>query len=212
MTASAPEITTGRLYLVTPQRFDPETLAEVIGRMLATGAVSCVRLDLGGAPEPEWIRASNHLQPVCHDHDVPLLVADHFRLVPALGLDGVHLSDTRVAFKTVRKELGADCIIGGTGGVQRHTGMTLAEAGADYVTLGPVRAAGALGDGAVAEDALFEWWAEVIETPVVAEGGVLPEDVARLLPVSDFFVPDRALWTSPDPVAALAAYAAALAE
>ncbi|HVL21762.1 MAG TPA: hypothetical protein VM422_12430 [Amaricoccus sp.] len=31
------------------------------------------------------------LRPVCHARDVPLVVADHFRLAPRLGLDGVHL-------------------------------------------------------------------------------------------------------------------------
>ena len=199
-----------RLYLVTPTVFEPEDLACTLAEMLSGGAVACLRLDLGAAPEEDWVRASNHLLPVCHAAEVPLLVTDHYRLVAALGLDGVHLSDTRTPVRSVRKMLGADRIVGAAGGVGRHAAITLAEAGVDYVALGPLHAEGTLGDGQVADDDLFAWWAEMIETPVVAEGGVTPDDVARLRDTADFFVPDRAIWETADPVAALSAYAAAL--
>ena len=64
-----------------------------------------------------------------------------------------------------------------------------------------------------AGDALFQWWAEVIETPVVAEGGVTPADAARLAPYADFVVPDLGMWSAPEGIeAALAPYAKALAE
>lgn len=204
------EVEPGRLYLVTPDRFDPEALAGLLAPMLAGGAVACVRLDCGQAPEETWVRAANYLMPACHAADVPLVVTDHYRLVGALGLDGVHLSDARASLREVRKALGADRIVGAFGGAERHRGMSLAEAGADYVSLGPVRAEGALGDGAVADDDLFDWWAEMIETPVVAEGGVRPEDLERLGESADFFVPDVGLWSDADPVGRLAAYAAAL--
>ena len=36
------------------------------------------------------------------------------------------------------KALGADRIVGAFGGASKHTGMSLAEAGADYVSLGPI--------------------------------------------------------------------------
>ena len=90
--------------------------------------------------------------------------------------------------------------------------MTLAEAGADYVSLGPVGDTGGLGDGSRAEDELFHWWAEMIETPVVAEGGVTPSDAARLAAYADFIVPDPAVWSAPPGIeTALAPYAEALA-
>jgi thiamine-phosphate pyrophosphorylase len=150
---------------------------------------------------------------VANAREVALVIADHHRLVVPLGLDGVHLGASRVPVREVRKVLGPDRIIGGFGGVSRHIGIALAEAGADYVALGPVGETGALGDGSRAEDALFQWWAEVIETPVVAEGGVTPDDAARLSPFADFVVPDPGVWTAPEGIeAALAPYAKALAE
>jgi thiamine-phosphate pyrophosphorylase len=89
--------------------------------------------------------------------------------------------------------------------------MTAAEAGADYIALGPIWRDQALGDGQVAEPELFAWWAEMIETPVVAEGGLTPERVAPLAAHLDFAAPCRSVWTHPDdPDAGVRAYMAAL--
>ncbi len=202
-----------RLYLVTPEDFEPEPFAALVDRALAAHGVACLRLDLGAAPEEQWRVAVNHLLPVAHAHDVALVIAEHHRMVAPLGLDGVHLATSRVPVREVRKALGPDRIIGGFGGVSRHIGIALAEAGADYVALGPVGKTGALGDGSQAQDELFQWWAEVIETPVVAEGSVTPADAARLAPFTDFVVPDPGVWSAPEGIeAALAPYAEALAE
>lgn len=202
-----------RLYLVTPQVFDPAGFAALVEQALVTRAIACLRLDLGDAPEADWRSAANHLMPVAHAHEVALVIAEHHRLVAPLGLDGVHLGSSRTPVREVRKALGPDRIVGAFAGTTRHVAMTLAEAGADYVALGPVRATGALGDGSLADDALFHWWAEMIETPCVAEGGVTVADARRLAPFTDFVVPDLAIWSAPEGIAAaLAPYAEALAE
>ncbi len=190
-----------RLYLVTPAAA-PDTLLEPGEAMLATGEVACLRIDLGDAPEEDWVRAANLLMPPAHAAEVPVVVARHVEFVRRLGLDGVHLA-AGSALAPVRKTLGRDAIIGADGGTTRHIAMSLAEAGADYVTLGPLTPE---------TDALFEWWAEMIETPSVAEGGVAPEDAARLRDIADFVVPDPSLlWQAHDPAAALMAFARALA-
>jgi thiamine-phosphate pyrophosphorylase len=207
--AEAPD----RLYLITPVDFDPEPFAALAARALAAHGVACLRLDLGAAPEEQWRVAANHLLPVAHAHDVALVIADHHRLVAPLGLDGVHLTASRTPIREVRKALGPDRIVGAFAGSSRHIAITLAEAGADYIALGPVGETGALGDGSRAGDDLFQWWSEMIETPVVAEGGVTPADAARLAPFADFVVPDVGVWTAPEGIeAALAPYAEALAE
>ena len=152
----------------------------------------------------------NHLLPVCHGSDVPLVVAEHWRLVEPLGLDGVHLAIGRTPVRDVRKALGADRIVGAFAGASRHKGLTLAEAGADYVAFGPAGETGLLGDEARAADDLFEWWSQMIEVPSVAEGGLAEADALRLSALADFLVPDRRLWDDRDPVARIAAFATTL--
>lgn len=186
-----------RLYLLLPPRFEPESIIAPLAEALAAVPVACVRFDLGPAPEEDWIRAANHLMEPCHEADVALVVTDHYRLVDALGLDGVHLATIRTPVRDIRKALGPDRIIGAWAGASRHQALVLAEAGVDYVSLGPVGDTGALGDDSRAEDELFEWWAQMIETPCVAEGGMTPEHTARLAPHADFVVPDPRIWEDP---------------
>jgi thiamine-phosphate pyrophosphorylase len=200
-----------RIYLVTPGRFDPGAFAALLGRALGATAVACVRLDLGAAPEAGWRTAADHLLPVCHAADVALVVAEHWRLVEPLGLDGVHLGSGRTPVRDVRRALGPDRIVGAFAGASRHRGMTLAEAGSDYVAFGPVGETGLLDDAPPARDDLFQWWSEMIETPSVAEGGLAEADARRLSSLADFVVPDRRLWDAPDPIARIAAVAAAAA-
>ena len=206
------EISDARLYLLLPPRFDPEEMRALLPRILAEVSVACVRLDLGPAPEEDWIRAANHLIEPCHAADVALVVTDHYRLAEALGLDGVHLANSRTPMREVRRALGNERIVGGWAGSSKHQGMVLAEAGADYVSLGPVGETGALGDDDRAEHELFTWWAEMIETPVIAEGGVTAEDAARLSPFTDYVVPSLAIWSDTEAlIPALQDYAKALA-
>jgi thiamine-phosphate pyrophosphorylase len=196
---------TPRLYLATPPRLDLVRLAVQLRAALDAAPVACVRLDAPGASEADLRAAADALRPICHAADVALVIAEHFRLVGPLGLDGAHVS-ARANLRDVRAAIGRDQILGVYCGTSRHAGLTAAEAGADYVAFGPVADAGGLGDGALAPLELFEWWSEIIETPVVAEGGIDPELAATLAPFADFIVPHQAIWEAEDIAAALKAF------
>jgi thiamine-phosphate pyrophosphorylase len=199
-----------RLYLVTPPVFDAG-LPDRVAALLDGFDVACLRLALGAASEDAVSRAADALRPVAHARDVPLVVADHFRLARRLGLDGVHLGDGARQVRAARAELGAGDIVGAFARASRHDGLTAAEAGADYVSFGPAGATG-LGDGSVAPPELFAWWSEMIEVPVVAEGGIDPGVAATLAGAVDFVALGDELWSAPEgEAAALAAIVARLA-
>ena len=145
-------------------------------------------------------RACDALRPVCHARDVPLVVADHYRLVERLGIDGVHLTDGARQVRAVRTALGPDAIVGAFARTSNHDGMTAAEIGADYVAFGPAGASG-LGDGSVAGLDLFAWWSETIEVPCVAEGALTPVLSAQLAPVADFVAVGAEIWAAEEPAA-----------
>ena len=131
-----------------------------------------------------------------------LVIENHVLLAERLGLDGVHLTDGGRGIRKLRDDLGADAIIGAFCGITRQDGITAAEAGADYVAFGPVGAT-PLGTGTAAPGDLFEWWSEMIEVPVVAEGALTPDLVARLAPVTDFFGIGEEIWREADAAAAI---------
>ncbi|CAN5805877.1 thiamine phosphate synthase [soil metagenome] len=196
-----------RLYLVTPLVLSAPFERELAG-LLDAFDIACLRLSLAGTAPDAIRRAAGPLRALCHARDVSMVIADHYRLAPELGLDGVHLLDGARSVRAARQHLGPEAIVGAFARASRHEGMTAAEIGADYVGFGPV-AASPLGGGAIAGPDLFAWWSQMIETPVIAEGGLTPELAATLAGSADFIALGDELWSHPDGArAALAAIVA----
>lgn len=191
-----------QITLITPPAFDAETFADRIGRVLDGVPIACLRLSLGTKDEDVLMRAADSAREAAHARDVAVVIDNHLILADRLGLDGVHLTDGARSVRKARKDLGADAIVGAFCGASRHEGMTAGEAGADYVALGPVGET-RLGDGSRAALETFEWWSEVIEVPVVAEGALTAELIARFGPVTDFFAVGEEIWGADDPLATL---------
>ena len=177
--------------------------------MLDSQEVACVRLALASRDEDRIARAADACREVTHARDIALVIDTHVMMVERLGLDGVHLIDGARTVRFARKELGDDAIIGSYCGTSRHDGISAGEAGADYISFGPVGAS-SLGDGSRAGEDLFDWWSQMIELPVVAEGALDEITVAQLAPITDFFAFGEEIWQQDDPVAALARLVAAM--
>ncbi|MFZ7093683.1 thiamine phosphate synthase [Primorskyibacter sp. 2E233] len=190
-----------QIYLVTPPEFDLGTFPTRLAQVLEAEEIACLRLSLATRDEDRLMRAADAVREVAHRFDVALVIDTHVVLSQRLGLDGVHLTDGARSVRAARKELGPDAIVGCYCGQSRHDGMNAGEAGADYVAFGPIT--GALGDGETAGDELFSWWSEMIEVPVVAEGGLTPERIRDLAPITDFFAIGEEIWSQDDALAAL---------
>lgn len=191
-----------QIYLITPPEIELSSFSKSLATVLDSFDIACVRLALATKDEDRLSRAGDALREITHARDVALVISDHLILAERLGLDGVHLSDAARTVRHARKELGADAIVGCFCGTSRHDGMTAGEAGADYVSFGPVQAS-TLGDGSFAETDLFQWWSEVIEVPIVAEGALDEAMVGTLAPFTDFFGIGDEIWSRDDPNAAL---------
>lgn len=198
-----------QIYLSTPSSLDLDVYPDTLARVLDGAEVACLRLALASTDEDHVARAADAIREVAHARDIAVVIADHVLMAQRLGLDGVHLTDAARSVRDARKELGADAIVGSFCGTSRHDGMTAGEAGVDYVSFGPVGAS-SLGDGTVAETELFQWWSEMIEVPIVAEGGLTTDIVRTLTPCTDFFGIGDEIWGTEDPLGALNALIAAM--
>lgn len=201
-----------QLYLISPPlTADLDPFAGALAAALGAGPVGCVRLRFAAADEPVIAAAAEQLSPICHERGVALVIEDYFRMVRPCGVDGVHLGQAVRHLSEAREAVGPDGILGVDCGASRHNGMIAAERGADYVSLGPLAAPEALQTSDLAEPALFRWWQDVIETPVVAEGGITPAIAASLAGAADFIAVDDPIWRHPDgPAAGVAEMLAAL--
>jgi len=197
-----------QIYLVTPSVIDLDFYPDQLARVLDSVEIACLRLGLASIDEDHISRAADALRDIAHARDIMLVVERHALLVERLGLDGVHLMDGGRNLRQLRKDLGEDAILGAYCNTSRHDGLTAGEAGADYVSFGPV-AASALGDGVQVDPELLSWWSEMIEVPVVAEGGLTAESIRSLANKVDFFAIGAEIWTQDDPLAQLQMLAAA---
>ncbi|MEO1138064.1 MAG: thiamine phosphate synthase [Pseudomonadota bacterium] len=198
-----------RLYLITPPELELARFPGQLAAVLDAHEVACLRLALSTHDEDALCRAADACREVTNARDVALVIDTHFILADRLGLDGVHLTDGARTVRKARTALGADAIVGAFCGVSRHEGMNAGESGADYISFGPAGVS-ALGDGTQAETELFDWWSQMIEVPVVAEGALDADTIRALAPHTDFFGIGDEIWRSDAPKAALDALVAAM--
>ena len=197
-----------QIYLVTPSILDLETYPVQLAQILDTVDIACLRLGLSSTDEDEIARTADALRDVAHARDIMLVIERHALMVDRLGLDGVHLMDGGRNLRQLRKDMGNDAILGAFCNTSRHEGIGAGEAGADYVSFGPV-VASTLGDGNQVDPELLSWWSEMIEVPVVVEGGLTQGIIRNLSNKVDFFAIGPEIWSTEDPLASLQALASA---
>jgi thiamine-phosphate pyrophosphorylase len=198
-----------QLYLITPPEIDLNVYPDILAKCLDATDIGCVRMTLASQDEDIISRAGDALRETCHARDVALVITDHIMMVERLGLDGIHFSDGSRNVRKARTDLGEEAIVGAFCGATRHDAMTTAENGADYAAVGPIGAS-TLGDGSQAEFETFEWWSEMIEVPIVAEGHLDVALIRKFAPVTDFFGIGSEIWGSDDPVTTLQSFELAM--
>lgn len=198
-----------QITLITPPAFSLDVFQDRLAAVLDAHPVACVRLSLATKDQDVIARAADACRVVAHARDVAIVIDTHLLLVERHGLDGVHLLDGARSVRHARKELGSDAIVGAFCGTTRHEGISAAEAGVDYAAFGPIGAT-ALGDGASVDIDLFQWWSDMIEIPVIAEGALTAELIAQFGPVTDFFAIGEEIWNTNNAAATLTTLLASL--
>lgn len=160
-------------------------MAGRLASLLHDARPACVRLRIANAGDTDVAATCRDL---CHARDLPLLVAGPdeaaIAVARAAGADGVHLAGAPKAAPWARRALGENALVGIEPGPARHDAMIAAETGADYVSLSPRWTA----EDAVPEEA--QWWAAMIETPMVVENARGAGRARLLRGVADFVVAD----------------------
>ncbi|MEM7241391.1 MAG: thiamine phosphate synthase [Pseudomonadota bacterium] len=185
-----------KIYLITPEHCELSFYASDLAEILDEKEIACLRLGLKSSSEEDIKRHVDCLRDAAHARDVPVLIDTHYLLVEQLGLDGVHLAKPASDLRKVREVIGKDAILGNHCGTSRHEGLTAGEIGVDYVCFGPVEADNLTPE--FAEKDLFEWWSEMVEVPIVAEGNISDAHIIALRDVVDFFCFGQEIWATQD--------------
>ena len=189
------EPTPCRLYLVTPPVLQPAAFAVQLAEALDAGDVACVQLRLKDVDDDAVRRAVDVLRPIAQERDVAFILNDRPDLAAQTGCDGVHVGQSDASYRDARKAVGPGAIVGVTCHDSRHLAMEAAEAGADYVAFGAFYPTSTKPSDYRPEPELLTWWAELMETPCVAIGGITPDNCAPLVAAgADFIAVVTAVW------------------
>ncbi|MGE4482394.1 thiamine phosphate synthase [Acidocella sp.] len=182
-----------RLYLITPPVL-PADFEQTLAGALDAGDVAALQLRLKDVPEAELSRTIDRLRPIAQSRDVAFLLNDNPVLAVKSGCDGAHVGQTDMPAKQARKILG-DLTLGVTCHNSRHLAMEAGEAGADYVAFGAFFPTTTKEPPEMADIATLRTWAETMEIPCVAIGGINAHNCAPLVRAgAEFLAVSGAVW------------------
>jgi thiamine-phosphate pyrophosphorylase len=187
-----------RLYLITPAAFALDGFARQLREALAGGDVAAVQLRLKDCADGDVLAIGRALMPIVQDAGAAFIVNDRPDLAAALDADGVHIGQSDAPYAEARRLLGADKIIGVTCHDSYHLAMEAAEAGADYVAFGAFFPTQTKDASTRAPLELLENWANAMEVPSVAIGGITAENAGPLVRAgADFLAVSAGVWNHP---------------
>ncbi len=186
-----------RLYLITPPVL-PERFEAQLAAALDAGDVAAVQLRLKDVPDAALQKTIELLRPVVQSRNVAFLLNDRPDLAVALGCDGAHVGQSDMGAAQARKILG-ELTLGVTCHNSRHLAMEAGEAGADYVAFGAFYPTATKAPPEMAEIETLRAWAEIMEVPCVAIGGITAANCAPLVRAgAEFLAVVGAVWNHAD--------------
>ncbi len=192
-----------RLYLITPPRLDAAAFSSVMAQALDAGDVAAVQLRLKDVSDEDIRQACDVLRPVVQAHDAAFLLNDRADLAAEMGCDGVHIGQSDCPYRTARRLVGDNAIVGVTCHASRHLAIEAAEAGADYVAFGAFFPTATKVAPAAADPEILEWWSTMMTVPCVAIGGLTVENCAAVIEAgADFLAVSAGVWDHPEGAAA----------
>lgn len=149
---------------------------------------------------------AKELAAICHDSKVPLIINDHVGLAEAVGADGVHLGKDDGHLMEARNRLGPDAIIGVSCYNDINKALAAQDQGVTYVAFGRFFPSSSKPLAAPAQLSTLVTAKQQLEIPIVAIGGILPENGGQLLAAgADLLAVIGGLYTA-DPQTAASAY------
>lgn len=167
------------LYAIT--QIKNKTADIIINEVIAAIKGGAVVVQFRDKESLDAIYLADQLVKVCHEYKVPLLINDDIELAIKVGADGVHIGREDGAISEARDRLGADAIIGVSCYNFVEQALDAQEQGATYVAFGRFFPSSSKPLAAPAELDTLRKAKFLLDIPIVAIGGILPENGGSLL-------------------------------
>ena len=168
------------LYAVTPDDADTPRLTAREEAALAGGARLLQYRNKAASPATRLAQA-RALAALCRRFRVPLIINDHLELALAVGADGLHLGAEDGSLAAARARLGPGKILGASCYDRLALALEAEGRGADYVAFGSFFPSGVKPGAVRAPLELLRDAKRRLPLPVVAIGGITPENAPQLI-------------------------------
>ena len=194
------------LYAITPEDNDTDRLVRKVNAALAGGA-RLVQFRSKSRHAAVRREQAERLLGLCRRAGAPLIVNDDLELALAIGADGVHLGREDGDVAAARTLLGANRLLGVSCYDRLDLAMAAVAAGADHVAFGSAFASPTKPEAVRAPTALFAQARTRLPVPIVAIGGITPENAPLVIEAGAHAVAViTALFDAEDIAAAAAAF------
>jgi len=169
------------LYAITDQTLGQgDKLCAQVEAAILGGARIIQYRDKSSNPAQREEEATQLLT-LCRTHNIPLIINDDLALASQINADGVHLGRDDISLQQARSELGPSAIIGISCYNNLQHALDAESAGADYVAFGRFFNSTTKPQAVKAEIELLRQAKKALSIPMVAIGGITPENGVQLV-------------------------------
>jgi len=184
-----------------------DALEPAVAAALRGGAAAIQYRDKRGGGARRAAQA-RRLRALCAERGVAFIVNDDVTLARAVEADGVHVGREDAPLEAARAALGSEAVVGVSCNDRLERALIAQTGGASYVAFGRFFASRTKPGAVGAAPELLRRARPRLRLPIVAIGGITPENGAVLLAAgADVLAAIHGVFGGPDPEAAARAYA-----
>lgn len=169
------------LYAITDALLIPDDRLTIVVEQAILGGARMIQYRDKSHDTARRLAQATVLDELCQRHAVPLIINDDVELAAQIGAAGVHVGKDDPSFATARARLGGDAIIGVSCYDRLDLALEAARAGADYVAFGAFFPSPTKPTEIRASIALLRNARAALNLPIVAIGGITPDNAPLLL-------------------------------
>jgi thiamine-phosphate pyrophosphorylase len=167
------------LYAIT--QVEAKSSATILSEVEAALMGGAKVVQYRNKPRLKYIDLGRCLLSLCHAYDAPLIINDDPHFALEINADGVHLGRDDLDIEQARWILGSHAIIGVSCYNAVDQALIMQAKGADYVAFGRFFPSGSKPLAAPADPSVLTQAKQLLNIPIVAIGGIVPENAGILL-------------------------------
>lgn len=168
-----------RLYVLITEALCALPWAEVMQRSAAGGA-TCFQLREPDLPARQLLARAQEFRRLCRELGAVCIINDRADLAAAVDADGLHVGQEDLPLPAARRVLGPQCIVGVSTHTRSEAEAAIADA-PDYLAVGPMFATALKPQYGVAGLDHLRFVRARTSLPIVAIGGITPDNVANVI-------------------------------